>query len=82
MDEGKMVQAGFRLPEKMMERIDRELELSKTESPGLRLTRADVVRELIEQALNERQWFREYPRKPWPGPAEASKALGRKRNVG
>lgn len=59
MDDGKMVQVGVRLPETLIGKIDREIELEKKERPGTRITRADVMRELLVHALDERQAFRE-----------------------
>lgn len=59
MDDGKMVQVGVRLPETLIGKIDREIELEKKERPGTRITRADVMRELLVQSLDQRQSFRE-----------------------
>ena len=54
-----MVQTGVRLPEALIAKIDREVVLDGKERPGTRITRAEVIRELLVHALDERQAFRE-----------------------
>jgi Arc/MetJ-type ribon-helix-helix transcriptional regulator len=54
MEREKMVQTGFRLPVELVERIDREVELSGEKLPGFSCTRADVVRQLLSWGLDRR----------------------------
>jgi len=46
-------QVAFRLPVELVERLDALAKRMQDESPGLRVTRADVVRLLLTSALNE-----------------------------
>ena len=46
---------GFRLPESLVHRLDNYLDVMKDKNPGLNLTRADVVRMLLFEALEERE---------------------------
>lgn len=41
----------FRLPGPLVKRLDRHAERLRRETPGLRVTRADVVRLLLERGL-------------------------------
>ena len=49
------VQIGFRFPKALIERIDRHTELLREERPGMTVSRADVVRILLIEALDRRE---------------------------
>lgn len=42
----------FRLPDQLVRRLDRHAERLRAEQPGMRVTRADVVRVLLERGLD------------------------------
>lgn len=46
-------QVAFRLPSELVDRLDEHAEHLRRESPGVRITRADVVRLLLTRALDE-----------------------------
>lgn len=46
------VQTAFRLPVELVERLDAYAEHMREKNPGLLLSRADVVRNLLYQALD------------------------------
>lgn len=45
----------FRLPSDLMKRLDRHAERLRSEQPGLRVTRADALRMLLNEALDEKE---------------------------
>lgn len=45
----------FRLPPDLMKRLDRYAERLRTEQPGLRVTRADALRLLLNEALDGKE---------------------------
>jgi predicted DNA-binding protein len=45
-------QTAFRLPLSLLERLDLHAERLRAEQPGLKITRADVVRLLLTRALD------------------------------
>jgi metal-responsive CopG/Arc/MetJ family transcriptional regulator len=45
---------GLRIPTDLLERVDAELETMRQAHPGLRLTRSDIVRQLLLEALDQR----------------------------
>ena len=47
----KEVQLALRVPEELMDAIDREVERLRAERPGGRVNRSDAVREILFQAL-------------------------------
>ena len=49
----RMIPYNQRLPERLLQRIDRELEHERLQTPGL--TRSEFVRALLEQSLKNRQ---------------------------
>jgi hypothetical protein len=49
MDKSK--QMGLRLPVEIIERLDRYLDKLGAELPGVKLSRSDAIRTLIEQGL-------------------------------
>ncbi len=48
-------QQAFRLPESIIERLDRYAERLRREQPGLEVSRADVVRLLLARALEQEE---------------------------
>lgn len=46
------MQYSFRLPSALIERIERRVERENAAQPGRNLTRADIVRELLHEALD------------------------------
>jgi len=49
----KTVQVAFRLPARLLERLDRHAERLSKLHPGLEFTRVDAVRTLLTRALDE-----------------------------
>ena len=49
----KIKQVGFRFPESLIMRLDAYAKKMEGEMPGLRFTRADAVRVLLEKGLTE-----------------------------
>ncbi len=49
--EGPMLLQPFRMPAELAERIDREADRLRAETPGLSLSRSETIRILIERAL-------------------------------
>ena len=52
-DKEATVQVAFRLPESLVERIDRHVERMNGANPGLDFSRADAVRSLLTRSLDE-----------------------------
>ncbi len=46
-------QLAFRLPDSLIQRLDRHVERMAKELPGLEFTRVDAVRSLLTRALDE-----------------------------
>jgi len=46
---------GLRVPAELLERVDVELEALRRQHPGLRVTRSDMIRQLLTEALDRRQ---------------------------
>ena len=49
----KIRQVGFRFPESLIKRLDAYAKKMEAQMPGLRFTRADAVRVLLEKGLKE-----------------------------
>lgn len=45
-------QVAFRLPDSLLERLDRHVKRMDAENPGLEFSRADAVRSLLTRALD------------------------------
>ena len=52
---GETTQVAFRLPTNLVERLDRHLERVRARTPGIGITRADVVRNLLSVALDREE---------------------------
>lgn len=48
----KTTQTAFRLPNDLIERLDRYVDKLNADSPGIELSRADVVRMLLTKGLD------------------------------
>jgi hypothetical protein len=52
---GETTQVAFRLPTDLVERLDRHLERVRLRTPGIGITRADVVRNLLSVGLDREE---------------------------
>lgn len=48
----KTTQVAFRLPDSLLQRLDRHVERMNSENPGLEFSRADAARSLLTRSLD------------------------------
>lgn len=60
----KRTQTAFRLPDELIDRLDRHVQRLRAASPGLEVTRADVVRMLLTKGLDDVESLAKKGRRP------------------